>query len=108
HLTDLAAPSIQRIPPCAADFLPDTPRAAYRLVQSGAVRRHPNLKIILSHAGGFLPYASHRIAAALMAEGGRSQAEILEDLRSFYFDTALSCSHAPLPTLLAFTTPAPL
>src|SRR5262249_51602262 len=105
HLTDLAAPSIQRIPPCAADFLPDTPRAAYRLVQSGAVRRPPGLKIILSHAGGFLPYASHRIAAAMVAEGGVSPVEILEDLRSFYFDTALSGSPAALPSLLAFAKP---
>jgi predicted TIM-barrel fold metal-dependent hydrolase len=93
------------VPPFAADFLLDTTRAAYRLVQGGAVRRHPNLKIILSHAGGFLPYASHRLMAALLAEGGRSPVEILDDLQSFYFDTALSGSPAALPSLLAFAKP---
>ena len=93
------------MPPFAADFLLDTTRAAYRLVQSGAVRRHPNLKIILSHAGGFLPYASHRLMAAMLAEGGRSPVELLDDLRSFYFDTALSGSPAALPSLLAFAKP---
>ena len=105
HPTELPGPSVEGIPPFAADFLLDTTRAAYRLVRNGVVRRHPDLKIILSHAGGFLPYASHRIAAAMVAEGGRSPVDILEDLRSFYFDTALSGSPAALPSLLAFAKP---
>jgi predicted TIM-barrel fold metal-dependent hydrolase len=92
------------MPPFAADFLLDTTRAAYRLVQSGAVRRHRDLKIILSHAGGFVPYASHRLMAPLLA-AGRAPADILDDLRSFWFDTALSGSPAALPSLLAFAKP---
>jgi predicted TIM-barrel fold metal-dependent hydrolase len=105
HPSVLPGPAVPGVPPFAADFLLDTTRAAYRLVQGGAVRRHPNLKIILSHAGGFLPYASHRLMAALLAEGGRSPVEILDDLQSFYFDTALSGSPAALPSLLAFAKP---
>src|SRR5262249_42871416 len=105
HPAELPGPRIDGIPPFAVDFLLDTTRAAYRLVHSGAVRRHPNLRIILSHAGGFLPYASHRIAAAMVAQGGRSPGEELEDLRSFYFDTALSGSPAALPSVLAFAKP---
>src|SRR5262245_16587033 len=104
HPTELPGPSVEGIPPFAADFLLDATRAAYRLVHGGAVRRYPNLNIILSHPGGFLPYASHRLAAA-MAEGGRSPVEVLEDLRSFYFDTALSGTPAALPSLLAFAKP---
>ncbi len=105
HPSVLPGPAVPGVPPFAADFLLDTTRAAYRLVQSGAVRRHPNLKLILSHAGGFLPYASHRLMAAMLAEGGRSPVEILDDLQSFYFDTALSGSPATLPSLLAFAKP---
>lgn len=105
HPSALPGPPVPGVPPFATDFLLDTTRAAYRLVQSGAVRRHPDLRIILAHAGGFLPYASHRLMAALLAEGGRSPADILEDLRSFYFDTALSGSPAALPSLLAFAKP---
>jgi predicted TIM-barrel fold metal-dependent hydrolase len=105
HPSTLPGPRIDGIPPFAADFLLDTTRAAYRLVNSGAVRRHPNLKIILAHAGGFLPYASHRIAAAIMAETHRSPSDVLEDLGCFYFDTALSGSPAALPSLLAFAQP---
>lgn len=105
HPSELPGPRIDGIPPFAADFLLDTTRAAYQLVRNGIVRRHPSLKLILAHAGGFVPYASHRLAAAIAAETGRPPFEILDDFTSFYFDTALSGSPAALPSLLAFARP---
>ena len=105
HPSVLPGPRIDGIPPFATDFLLDTTRAAYRQVARGVVRRFPNVKIILAHAGGFVPYASHRIAVAITAETQRSPLDILEDLSSFYFDTALSGSPAALPSLLAFANP---
>ncbi len=92
--------------PWATDFLLDTTRAAYLLVRNGIRRRYPNITFILSHAGGFVPYAAHRMAMAIMSDtGGRSIADSLDDFSSFYFDTALSSSAAALPTLLAFAQP---
>lgn len=105
HPADLPAPPVEGIPPFATDFLLDTTRAAYLLVRNGIVRRCPNIRFILGHAGGFVPYASHRMAVAIANDTGRTPLEILEDLRSFYFDTALSSSPATLPTLLAFAKP---
>ncbi|WP_042366467.1 amidohydrolase family protein [Streptacidiphilus neutrinimicus] len=105
HPSELPAPPVPGLPPFAADFLLDTTRAAASLVLHGVPRRYPNLRIILSHAGGFLPYAAHRIAAALIAETGRGHEEILEDLRSSWFDTALSGSPTALPSLPAFARP---
>jgi 6-methylsalicylate decarboxylase len=40
----------------------------------------------LSHAGGFVPYASHRMAAAIMGDTGRSPVDSLDDFAGFYFD----------------------
>lgn len=105
HPSELPGPSVAGIPPFAADFLLDTTRAATNLVLHGVTRRYPRIKFILAHAGGFVPYASHRIAAAITAETGRSPLECLEDLSGFYFDTALSSSPAALPSLLAFARP---
>jgi 6-methylsalicylate decarboxylase len=105
HPAALPGPAVAGVPSFAADFLLDTTRAAYRLVQSGVVRRHPSLAIILSHAGGFVPYASHRLAIAMTVETRRPFDELLEDFRSFYFDTALSSTAATLPSLLAFAKP---
>lgn len=105
HPADLPGPTVPGIAPFAADFLLDTTRAAYLLVRNGIRRRYPNIRFILSHAGGFVPYASHRMAVAIMADTGRSPADTLDDFAGFYFDTALSSSAAALPTLLAFAEP---
>ena len=67
--------------------------------------RYPNIRFILSHAGGFVPYASHRMAIAITGDTGRSWADVLDDFAGFYFDTALSSSAAALPSLLAFAKP---
>ena len=105
HPAELPGARVEGIPPFAADFLLDTTRAAFRLVRNGIVRRYPSVKIILSHAGGFVPYASHRLTVAMVGETQRSAFEILEDFASFYFDTALSGSPVALPSLLAFAKP---
>ena len=102
HPAQLPGPPAPGIPPYAVDFLLDTTRAAARLVQSGTMQRCPNINVILSHAGGFVPYAAHRIAVTTSptdVSGGLAQ------LKRFYFDTALSSSPAALPSLLAFAAP---
>lgn len=40
------------------------------------------LRMMDAHASGFVPHASHRLAAAPAAETGRSPFEILDDLAS--------------------------
>lgn len=105
HPADLPGPAITGVLPFAADFLLDTTRAAYLLVRNGIRRKYPNIKFILSHAGGFVPYASHRMAVAITSDTGASPADNLDDFASFYFDTALSSSPAALPSLLAFAKP---
>ncbi len=105
HPAELPGPTVDGIAPYAADFLLDTTRAAYLLVRSGIRRKYPNIRFILSHAGGFVPYASYRMAGCIMAETGRSVTDVLDDFAGFYFDTALSSSAAALPSLLAFAKP---
>lgn len=105
HPAELPARSVPGVVPFAADFLLDTSRAAYLLVRNGIRHKYPNIKFILSHAGGFVPYASHRLAVAIVGDTGRSVADILDEFAGFYFDTALSSSAAALPTLLAFARP---
>ncbi|MFB8085141.1 amidohydrolase family protein [Streptomyces sp. NPDC055992] len=105
HPAELPAPPVDGIPAFAADFLLDTTRAAYLLVRNGIPRHYPNIRFILSHAGGFVPYSSHRMALTIANDTTRSPLDVLDDFRSFYFDTALSSSPAALPTLLAFARP---
>ena len=69
-----------------------------------AERRYPGARIILAHAGGFLPYASHRFAelARVFRPDAAKPADILASFQRFYFDTALSSGPAALPSLKAF------
>ncbi len=48
--------------------------------------RYPDLRVILSHAGGYLPYIAYRILP-MLAHGdlGKTSAA-LASLRRFYFD----------------------
>lgn len=105
HPAELPGPEVPGVAPFAADFLLDTTRAAYLLVRNGIRRKYPNIKFILSHAGGFVPYAAHRMAVAITADTGTSPLDSLDDFASYYFDTALSASPAAFPSLLAFAEP---
>jgi hypothetical protein len=62
---------------------------------------HQKARIILAHAGGFLPYISHRVAelARIFRPDVQDPDHILAGLRRFYFDTALSSSSVALPSL---------
>ena len=106
HPTHLSGPPAAGVHPVLADFLLDTTRAAINLVLRGIPRRYPNLKIILSHAGGFLPYAAYRVAnLAAVIDQDESYSDVLDGLSTFYFDTALSSSPSALPSLLKFARP---
>jgi predicted TIM-barrel fold metal-dependent hydrolase len=105
HPAELPGPAVEGIPPFAVDFLLDTTRAALNLVRRDVPRRFPGIRFVLAHGGGFLPYASHRIAAAVFAETGRNPREILGELSGFYFDTALASSPPSLASLSAFAGP---
>jgi predicted TIM-barrel fold metal-dependent hydrolase len=86
------------------DYPFDTTRTAVQLVLNGIVDRYAGARIILSHAGGFVPYASHRFAelAHVFRLDAADPADILKSFQRFYFDTALSSGPAALPSLMAF------
>jgi 6-methylsalicylate decarboxylase len=87
------------------DYPADTTKCAFDLLCSGHLRRFPAVRIVLSHGGGFLPYAATRLAelrASLAPE--RSAEDLIDDMRRFWFDTAL-VGASGLPSLLAFAEP---
>jgi aminocarboxymuconate-semialdehyde decarboxylase len=71
-------------------FLMDTTLAAAKLVFSGVPERYPNIKWVLSHLGGAIPYLCERLDrgweafADCRADIGRKPSEYL---RNFYYDT---------------------
>ncbi len=87
-------------PSVLADFLLDTTRAAVNLMLTRSLDRYPNIRWILAHAGGFLPYAASRVR--MLGERFYDlEPEVFDDyLGRFYYDTALAAPSA-LPSLLA-------
>lgn len=81
-----------------------TTRVAVQLVLNGIINRFPDVKIILSHAGGFVPYAVHRFVelAHVFRTDALSHEQILQSFRKFYYDTALASSPTSLPSLTTF------
>lgn len=59
--------------------------AAGRLIFSGLMERHPQLKVVMSHTGGFLPYQAGRLDKN--AKGARLGAAPSVFLKRMYTDT---------------------
>jgi 6-methylsalicylate decarboxylase len=82
------------------EFPFDTTRAAANLVFSGTTRRCPEIKFILPHAGGTLPFLVQRIIrASRVATTGMNRAEALAEMQRFYCDTAGAANDHAIPTL---------
>ncbi|MCG0286141.1 amidohydrolase family protein [Streptomyces sp. PSAA01] len=107
HPAQPPMPLLPGTPAPLADYVFDTTRTALNLVLNGVMSRYPNLRVILSHGGGFLPYAAYRFSGltSTVVDRERNAEDILRDLKRFYFDTALSASPSALPALLAFAEP---
>jgi predicted TIM-barrel fold metal-dependent hydrolase len=80
----------------------DTTRAAVNLLFSGALERFPNIRFILSHAGGTLPFLAWRLSVAPMIDKRlqqRTREEIFAGLKTFWYDNALASGAAPMGAL---------
>ncbi len=93
-------PVLPGAPSPFADYPADTTRCALDLVLKGHRKRFASTKVILSHGGGYLPFAATRFAelGASLAKD-RSPEDIMTDIRSFYFDTAL-VAPSGIPSLI--------
>lgn len=78
------------------------------MLTNSTLDRYPDMRVILSHAGGTLPYLISRIATPLeitlpalsRAEAGMTYDQVMGGFRKFYYDLALSSSPAVVRTLL--------
>lgn len=98
-------PMLDGMPGPVLDFPFDTTRTAVHMTLHGVLSRYTRMKVILSHAGGFLPYAAWRFTVGSRFNPGTTPEGIMTDLQRFYFDTALSSTPSALPSLLAFAAP---
>jgi predicted TIM-barrel fold metal-dependent hydrolase len=125
HNSGSPVPTIQS---SVLEFVFDTTRAVANLISSGTLKRYPNVRIILSHAGGAVPLFADRLidrseimALVQEAQAGRAAPpspetlermlraateDTFELLRSLYYDTALSANPTVLSALLRLVPPS--
>ncbi|CAA9965563.1 amidohydrolase family protein [Pyrenophora teres f. maculata] len=97
-------PSDPSIPRPIIDFPHETTRTAVHLITSNTIRDFPNLKIILSHGGGTLPYVATRIAhqTADLGLKDKSAEDFIREAKGFYFDLALTGYEGPVKVVSEF------
>ncbi|KAF2464020.1 amidohydrolase family protein [Lindgomyces ingoldianus] len=95
----LAAPII--------DWTHETTRTAVHLITTNIMRDFSNCKVILSHAGGTLPYIVNRAAnlCCRLRIVDKTEEEFIEEARGFYIDVAFSGHEPQLRLLKEFVKP---
>jgi predicted TIM-barrel fold metal-dependent hydrolase len=88
------------------EFPMDTTRAVVSLLYSGTLHRCPNVKLLVSHLGGMVPFVAHRIRS-LTLRTDSFDANVpdgpLTYLQRLYYDTGLSANEPALRATLAIT-----
>jgi predicted TIM-barrel fold metal-dependent hydrolase len=107
HSVD-TTPINSKLPQPSVDYPHETTRTAMDMLSNSTLDKFGDVKVILSHAGGNLPYLISRIATPLeitaeplaKAGSGMTHRQIMGGFRKFYYDLALSASPAVLKMLL--------
>jgi len=86
----------------------DTTRAVHNLLWNGTFGKFPNIKWILPHGGGTIPFLVYRMSA--MNDNPKIAArlggvDVAGSLRRLYFDLAEVCSPGPLKCLMELADP---
>lgn len=84
------------------EFFFDTTRAVVDLVLSGTIALHPDLELIIPHAGATLPLVADRVSA--FAGVLAPDVDVLRDLGRLHFDLAGFAVPRQLDALLTLTT----
>ncbi|MEV8633171.1 amidohydrolase family protein [Streptosporangium sp. NPDC051023] len=93
-----------KVPPPLVDFVMDTTRAVADLLFGGTLGRCHDIKFILAHAGGTVPFLAWRLELAatwVLPEAG--EVDVAAELRRLYYETAQAASPATLACLREVT-----
>jgi predicted TIM-barrel fold metal-dependent hydrolase len=87
------------------EFLFDTTRTVVDLILDGTVARHPDLELLIPHAGAVLPLVADRVAAFSLLLGVDPGIDVHRDLGRLHFDLAGVFGECQLDALRTLTTP---
>jgi len=100
----LAAEQDLGLPPSLYEYTFESTRVAAAVVYNNLFAKFPNLKLILSHAGGTVPFLAKRLSYGPQITASLAAAapdDIVGELGKFYFDLAMTNARFNLPALNA-------
>jgi 6-methylsalicylate decarboxylase len=95
-------------PAFMVEFVIDTTRTVSDLLFSGTLERCPDIRFVLSHAGGTIPYLALRLSLGQFLPGLQEKVPqgVATYLGRLYYDTALSASSHALRSLQELVEPS--
>ena len=90
------------------EYPAETTRAVLNMVANNVMTRYPGIKVVVPHAGSFLPYAVPRLKGGyplLLKQGLTEPIDIDGNLAKLYYDLAGGPSAQAVKMLLSITTP---
>jgi predicted TIM-barrel fold metal-dependent hydrolase len=108
HPTHCEAPEHTqlRAPPFVVEYVFDTTRAVVNLIHSGTVNRCPDIRFIIAHGGGTVPFLAQRIAMMEGHRGAKRVSGVIPSLKSFYYEIASTTSRFALCSLEELVGPS--
>ena len=108
HPTHCEAPEHTRLhaPPFVVEYVFDTTRAIVNLIYPALSSAVPNIRLIVAHGGGTVPFLAQRIAMMEGHRGAKNVTDVIPALRSLYYEIASTTSAFALRSLQELADPA--
>lgn len=90
------------------EFIVDTTRTVLDLITSGTLARHPHMRVVVPHAGSYLPLVAARLAGIsriLVPQGLMAPVDVDQEIGRLWFDIAGDIFPTGLPALLSIADP---
>jgi predicted TIM-barrel fold metal-dependent hydrolase len=107
HPTHCEAPTETNLkaPPFVVEYVFDTTRAIVNLIVTGTLKRYPDIRVIVAHGGGTVPFLAQRIS---MLEGHRHAqdvTDVIPTLGALYYEIASATAGYALRSLQELVHP---
>ena len=94
-----------RAPPFVVEYVFDTTRAIVNLIFTGTLSRCPDIRFIVAHGGGAVPFLAQRISMLEGHRGAKGVTDVIPTLQSLYYETASTTAGYALRSLQELVDP---
>ncbi len=101
HPTHCEAPAETNLgaPPFVVEYVFDTTRAIVNLIFTGTLKRCPDIRVIVAHGGGAVPFLAQRISMLETHRHAKKVIGVIPTLRSLYYEIASTTAAYALRSL---------